>query len=116
AVAASANLPVIVLSIFWKRFNTSGAVWGLAIGLLGSIVLILIGPGMMGPEPAKLFHRPPIFPLENPGIVSVPLGFIAAWLGTMLGKHEDEAERKFTELEVRANVGLGAEKAAAAGH
>jgi cation/acetate symporter len=115
AVAASANLPVIVMSIFWKRFNTAGAVWGLAIGLIGSIVLILIGPGAMGPEASKLWHRAPIFPLENPGIISVPLGFVGAWLGTMLGKHEDEAERKFTELEVRANVGLGAEKAAA-GH
>lgn len=116
AVAASANLPVIVLSIFWKRFNTAGAVWGLGVGLLASIVLILIGPGAMGPEASKLIHRAPIFPLENPGIISVPLGFLGAWLGTMLGRHEDEAERKFTELEVRANIGLGAEKATAAGH
>ncbi len=115
AVAASANLPVIVLSIFWKRFNTAGAVWGLAIGLLGSIALIMIGPNMMGK--GKLIEAAaPLFPLGNPGILSVPLGFLGAWLGTMLGKHEDEAERKFTELEVRANVGLGAEKAAAAGH
>lgn len=116
AVAASANLPVIVLSIFWKRFNTAGAVWGLGVGLLASIVLILIGPGAMGPEASKLIHRAPIFPLENPGIISVPLGFLGAWLGTLLGRHEDEAERKFTELEVRANIGLGAEKATAAGH
>ncbi len=117
AVAASANLPVIVLSIFWKRFNTAGAVWGLAVGLVSSIVLILIGPSIMGPQATAYIHRSSaIFPLQNPGIVSVPLGFIGAWLGTMLGKHEDEAERKFTELEVRANVGLGAEKAAAAGH
>ncbi len=116
AVAASANLPVIVLSIFWKRFNTSGACWGLGIGLLASIALIAIGPGMMGPEPAKLFHRAPIFPLENPGILSVPLGFLGAWLGTLLGKEEEEAERKFTELQVRANTGLGAERATASAH
>lgn len=117
AVAASANLPVIVLSIFWKRFNTAGAVWGLAVGLLSSIILILIGPSVMGPQATAYIHRSSaIFPLQNPGIVSVPLGFIGAWIGTMLGKHETEAERKFTELEVRANIGLGAEKATAAGH
>jgi len=115
AVAASANLPVIVLSIFWKRFNTAGAVWGLAIGLLSSIVLILIGPSIMGPQATAYIHRSaPIFPLQNPGIVSVPLGFVGAWLGTMLGKREADAESKFTELEVRANIGLGAEKAMAA--
>lgn len=112
AVAASANLPVIVFSIYWKRFNTSGAVWGLAIGLLSSIVLILVGPNLMGKD--KFINAAaPLFPLQNPGILSVPLGFLAAWLGTMLGKRETDAEAKFTELEVRANIGLGAEKAAA---
>ncbi len=119
AVAASANLPVIVLSIFWKRFNTAGAVWGLAIGLLASIVLIFIGPSIMGIDPPTLtagrhpIQHAPIFPLENPGLLSVPLGFIGAFLGTMLGKREPDAEAKFTELQVRANTGLGAEKAVA---
>ena len=51
-----------------------------------------------------------IFPLENPGIVSIPLGFLGAVLGTLLTR-EPEAERKFTELSVRANTGLGAERA-----
>jgi cation/acetate symporter len=51
-----------------------------------------------------------IFPLENPGIVSIPLGFLGAVLGTLLGR-EPQAERKFTELSVRANTGLGAERA-----
>ena len=111
AVAASANLPVIVFSIFWKRFNTSGAVCGLIIGLLSSLVLILIGPN--GPK-AFFQAGKPLFPLQNPGIVSVPLGFIGAWLGTLLAGRELEAEAKFTELEVRANIGLGAEKATAA--
>jgi cation/acetate symporter len=111
AVAASANVPVIVLSIFWRRFNTAGAVWGLAAGLLGSLVLILISPNLMGP--GKFINRPPIFPLENVGILSVPIGFIGAWLGTMLGKEEHFSEEKFVELEVRANTGLGAEKAGA---
>jgi cation/acetate symporter len=104
AVAASANLPVIVLSIFWRRFNTRGAVAGLATGLLSSLILILISPSIMKGDA--------IFPLENPGIVSIPLGFLGAALGALTGR-EPEAEEKFTELNVRANTGLGAEKAVA---
>ncbi|MBM4254524.1 MAG: cation acetate symporter [Deltaproteobacteria bacterium] len=102
AVAASANLPVIIFSLFWKRFNTTGAVAGLATGLAASILLILIGPSFMKAEA--------IFPLENPGIVSIPLGFLGAVIGTLLTR-EPTAEEKFAELLVRANTGLGAEKA-----
>ncbi|NOT61468.1 MAG: cation acetate symporter [Acidobacteria bacterium] len=102
AVAASANLPVIVLSLFWRRFNTRGAVCGLATGLLASLILILLSPSIMKANA--------IFPLENPGIVSIPLGFLGAVLGTLSGR-EPSAEAKFTELNVRANTGLGAEKA-----
>jgi len=79
AVAASANLPVIVLSIFWKRFNTAGAVAGLAVGLVASIVLIVISPSIMGIDAADvvaakrhLIQAAAIFPLTNPGIVLDP--------------------------------------------
>jgi cation/acetate symporter len=120
AVAASANLPVIVFSIFWKRFNTAGAIWGLATGLVSSIVLIFIGPSIMGIDAAgtaaaaaHMIQHAPIFPLENPGILSIPLGFAGAVMGTLLGAREVNAEEKFTELEVRANTGLGSEKAVA---
>jgi cation/acetate symporter len=54
-----------------------------------------------------------IFPLENPGIVSIPLGFLAAWLGAILTARDPEAEAKFAELKVRAHTGLGSEKATA---
>ncbi len=113
AVAASANVPVIILSIFWKRFNTPGAVWGLATGLVASIVLIFLSPSIMGVDGKHFINHAAIFPLENPGILSVPIGFVGALLGTFLGGREAMAEAKFTELEVRANTGLGAEKAAA---
>ena len=103
AVAASANLPVIIFSIFWKRFNTVGAVSGLAVGLISSIALILISPDFM---------KQPLFPLKNPGIVSIPLGFLAAFIGSLLSR-EPTAEARFPELLVRANTGLGAEKASA---
>ncbi len=101
AVAASANLPVIVFSLYWKRFTTAGAVAGLLVGLVSSVVLILISPDFM---------KNPLFPLKNPALVSIPLGFLGAWLGTVLSKEQSSVE-KFTELQVRANTGLGAEKA-----
>jgi cation/acetate symporter len=104
AVAASANLPAIVFSVFWKRFNTAGAIGSLTMGLGSSIALILVSPvGILGPKGA-------IFPLENPGILSIPLGFLGAILGTFVGR-EPRAEARFAELSVRANTGLGAEKA-----
>jgi cation/acetate symporter len=118
AVAASANLPVIVFSIFWRRFTTEGAVAGLATGLASSLVLIALSPSIMGvdgPSVAAsarhLIQRPPIFPLENPGIVSIPLGFLGAILGTLLSRVDVDSQKKFSELEVRANTGLGSEKA-----
>ncbi len=113
AVAASANLPVILFSIFWKRFTTEGAVWGLASGLLSSILLIVISPSIMGIDGKHLINMAPIFPLENPGILSIPIGFLGAFFGTLASRVDDEAEAKFTELEVRANTGLGSEKAVA---
>ena len=103
AVAASANLPVMLFSLYWKRFNTAGAVTGLLVGLASSIVLILVSPDFM---------KNPLFPLKNPALVSVPLGFLGAWLGTILSREKPD-EAKFTELMVRANTGLGAEKASA---
>ncbi len=54
--------------------------------------------------------KTPLFPLKNPGIVSIPLGFLGAFLGALVGRRETDAEAKFAELSVRANTGLGAEK------
>lgn len=87
---------------------------GLSVGLLSSVGLILVGPNFMGidaPGAAArhLIQAAPLFPLENPGIASVPLGFLAAILGAKL-THEPTPEAKFNELIVRANTGLAAEK------
>jgi cation/acetate symporter len=117
AVAASANLPVIVLSIFWRRFNTAGAVTGLGVGLLASIGLIIVSPSLMAIDPPTvvgtarhLIQAKALFPLENPGILSIPLGFIGAIVGTLLS-NEPSSQEKFNELLVRSNTGLGAERA-----
>ena len=64
----------------------------------------------MGPEGLIFTGTEPLFPLENPGIVSIPLGFLAAWLGTVLSS-ERASEEKYEELRVRALTGLGAEEA-----
>ncbi|MFC4769932.1 cation acetate symporter [Effusibacillus consociatus] len=99
-VAASANLPVIVLTIFWKRFNTTGAVTAMLSGLISSVGLILLSPNVMSPADA-------IFPLKSPAIISIPLGFIAAYLGTVLSSTAAKAEEdNHTKIFVQANTGI----------
>lgn len=106
AVAASANLPIILFTIFWKRFNTTGAVTGMVVGLLSALVLVAIGPNVWSPEAGKaVLVGQPLFPLGNPGIVSIPLGFIGAYLGTVLSSKKVD-EKKFDEILVKANTGL----------
>ncbi|MBD7964116.1 solute symporter family protein [Fictibacillus norfolkensis] len=111
AVAASANLPIILLTIFWKRFNTAGAVTGMLVGLISSLVLVMISPSVWSPvEGAAILTGEAIFPLANPGIVSIPLGFLGAIIGTMLSKPSDVD--KFNEILVKANTGSGLRKGA----
>jgi cation/acetate symporter len=123
AVAASANLPAIVYNMFWRRFNTRGAVWSIYGGLISCVTLVFFSPVVSGKtavDPATGdtisaalfplgvdFHW---FPLDNPGIVSIPLGFLFGWLGTITSK-EPATEERFTELEVRALTGAGSEQA-----
>ena len=113
AVAASANFPVIVLSLFWRRFSTAGACCGLAVGLASSIVLIVLSPNVMGTGPGSLIDHEPIFPLKNPGVLSVPLGLLAALLGTLLTPAARRTDERFAEMTVRANTGIGAERSTA---
>jgi cation/acetate symporter len=100
AVAASANVPVILLALTWRRFARFGAIAGMLCGLVSSLVLIAISPVAMGAHA--------IFPIENPGIVSIPIGFAGAILGTLLVR-DRESEAMFDQLQVRAVTGLGAE-------
>ncbi|GAB2623477.1 cation acetate symporter [Streptomyces capparidis] len=109
AVAASANLPTMLYSLFWKRFTTQGALWSIYGGLTSSVLLVVFSPVVSGEE-KSLFTGVDFawFPLENPGLVSIPLGFLLGWLGTMLSKEEPDV-KKFAELEVRSLTGAGAE-------
>ncbi|MEU0142933.1 cation acetate symporter [Streptomyces albidoflavus] len=108
AVAASANLPTILYSLFWKRFTTQGALWSIYGGLASSVLLVLFSPVVSGKE-TSMFPSVDFawFPLENPGLISIPLGFLLGWLGTMLSKETPDKE-KYAELEVRSLTGTGA--------
>jgi len=107
AVAASANLPVIIYTIYWKRFNTTGAVWAMLVGLISAIGLVLMSPNVFSPEVGKaIFVGNPIFPYTTPGIVSIPLGFLAGYLGTILSSQKADV-KKFEEVLVKSNTGIG---------
>ncbi len=149
ALAASGNLPVVVLSLFWRKFNTAGIVSGLVVGSAACLVLVLVSPNMHYPkqdaadalsvinvleqkqksgdaltqkEQATLskahidYHNnkdglsvmgldQPLFPLKNPGIVSIPLGFIAAMLVAFAFPSTGE-EQRFDQLHVQQLTGV----------
>ena len=107
AVAASGNLPAILYSLFWRRFNTQGAVWAIYGGLGVALFLVIFSPVVSGKATSMISdHDFSWFPLENPGIISIPAGFFFGWLGTVLSKERDDA--KYAELEVRSLTGAGA--------
>jgi cation/acetate symporter len=110
AVAASANLPTILYSLFWKNFTTRGALFSMYGGLISSLVLIIGSPVVSGTAtsmfPGSNFQW---FSLNNPGIISVPLSFFLGWLGSVTEKEHNAA--KYAEMEVRSLTGAGAEKA-----
>ena len=119
AVAASGNVPALILNLFWRRFNTQGAVWSIYGGLASAVVLVFFSPvvsGKVDPATGENLALFPAsvdfswFPLENPGIVSIPLGFLFGIIGTLTSR-DRTAEEKYDELEVRALTGAGAEKA-----
>jgi cation/acetate symporter len=101
AVAASANFPALLLALTWKRFNTTGAVTGVLWGVVSSVGLVLLGPDV---------RSDPLINLSQPGIISIPIGFLGCILGTLLSKPEGKADHQFEELRVRSETGIGAER------
>ncbi|MGW7402476.1 sodium:solute symporter family transporter [Streptomyces sp. NPDC054833] len=100
AIAASSLVPTIVYTLFWPRFTAGGALLGLYGGLGCSLVLVAFSP-LVSSTPASLLPSADVawFPLQNPGIVSVPVGFLLGWLGTVLSSKttDDAAYRAFEE-------------------
>jgi len=115
AIAASGNLPAVLYSLFWKKFNTRGAVWAIYGGLGSALVLLVFSPNVSGLATSLIQYaeggmRFDFFPLANPGIVSIPLGFFFGWLGTITSNEINTA--KYAELEVRSMSGAAIGKAA----
>jgi cation/acetate symporter len=104
AVAASANLPVIIFTMFWRKFNTTGAVTGMIVGLFSSLILVAISPNVWDPEVGKaILVGKPLISLTNPGIISIPLGFLAAYLGTIFSSKKEVDN--FDEILVQSQLG-----------
>ena len=119
AVAASANVPVILLTIFWRRFNTTGAITGMLVGLVSCVGLVLISPNVLtgasseaAVAPTAIIAVDALFPLKSPALISVPLGFLGCYLGTLLGGRGAERERQqglqtsYDEIHVRSLTGI----------
>ncbi|MEU9290698.1 cation acetate symporter [Streptomyces sp. NPDC048275] len=107
ALAASANFPVLLLSLYWKRFNTAGAVTGILVGLVSCVGLVALSPTVIGPHGLFLHQVTPPFPLANPGLVSIPLAFLSAIVATLCTAREEQ-QPGFADLRLRALTGFGA--------
>ncbi|WP_182484243.1 solute symporter family protein [Alpinimonas psychrophila] len=111
AVAASANLPTIIYSLYWRGFRTRGALWSMYGGLASSIILIALSPVVSGTPTSMIPDANfAIFPLNNPGIVSIPLAFALGILGSILPGGKKENSWIAAEMDVRSLTGHGAEK------
>jgi cation/acetate symporter len=113
AVAASANFPVLLMNMYWRGFNTTGAVLGGWLGLVSAVALTILSPGIWV---KVLGNHAAIFPYDNPALFSMPLGFLGCWLGSVLGRGSAEAQAeagRYEALYVRSQTGIGAEGASA---
>ncbi|MNE32058.1 Cation/acetate symporter ActP [compost metagenome] len=110
-IAASSNFPILLLAMYWKGLTSRGAIWGGLSGLVSSLALVLLSPGVW----VKVLHHPEaLFPYDYPALFSMPLAFIIAWAVSCLDHSPSaNAERDaFEQQSVRAETGWGAEKAA----
>ncbi|WP_298380173.1 cation acetate symporter [Azospirillum sp.] len=111
-IAASANFPILLMSMFWGKMTTRGAVLGGSLGLISAIVLLVLGPTVWK---AVLGNPAAIFPYDNPGLFSILLSFAGIWFFSITDNSESaQAERRAFEAQyVRSQTGLGAEGASA---
>ncbi|MFF9410364.1 cation acetate symporter [Streptomyces anandii] len=113
AIAGSAILPAVLYNMYWRRFTTRGALWSVYGGLLSSVLLVVFSPVLSG-SPTSLLPDLDfaVFPLTNPAVVSIPLGFLLGLLGSVLGSRKsDGTEYAETEAGVLADVADGAPEA-----
>jgi cation/acetate symporter len=103
AVAASANFPVLVLAIYWRKLSTAGALTSMLVGTFATVGLIVLSPAI---QVDILKHATATFPLRNPAIITVPLAFAAAIAVSLLRPDRTEQQR-FVELQQRLHVADG---------
>ena len=103
AIAASANFPALILSVFWRRFTTRAAQMSMLVGTASSLLLIYFSPAIQ----IDILHNASApFPLRNPGLISIPLSFLVA-IVVALAWPEPAAAAGFAEVERRVHVGEG---------
>ena len=109
-IGASANLPVIFYTIYWKNFNSTGVVWAIVTGLVSCLVLGALGPNVWNPVEGKaIFVGDPFIPLSVPAIITIPLGFLAGYVGSIVGRskvNQKQSEEIYKEIRVKANTGV----------
>ncbi|QEL26938.1 sodium/solute symporter (plasmid) [Bosea sp. F3-2] len=105
AIAASANFPVILLSVSWRGLTTAGAVSGSVVGLITALVLVALSPSVWT---ATLKLGPAIFPYDNPAFISVPLAFATSWLVSILDQSSSAkaVRAAFTAQYITAHTGF----------
>ncbi|MGW1671309.1 solute symporter family protein [Streptomyces sp. NPDC002324] len=109
AIAASAILPALLCNLWWKGFTTQGAVWSMYGGLLVAVVLTALSPAVSGNSTALLPDADfAVFPLRNPGLLSIPVGFLLAWTGSVLDRRRrGGGGADYSEMEIRVLTGTG---------
>ena len=110
AIAASANFPALLLSMAWRGFTTRGAVASMITGATSAVVLIFLSPTV---QVELLGNTSALFPLKNPGIVTMPLSFLVGWVVSLVSP-EPEASSRFAEVKHRMHVGHEADAPAPA--
>ena len=115
AIAASANFPVLFLSVLWKDCTTKGAVIGGFLGLISSVALTVVSPSVweatLGNPKGSAW-----FPYSSPALFSMTIGFVGVWLFSVLDRSPQAAKERaaFKAQQVRSETGLGA--SGASGH
>ncbi|MDH1054496.1 cation acetate symporter [Aquipseudomonas alcaligenes] len=112
SIAASCNFPVLILSMYWKKLTTRGAMIGGWLGLITAVVLMVLGPTIWV---QILGNATPIYPYEYPALFSITVAFIGIWFFSItdMSTAADEERARFYPQFVRSQTGLGASGAAA---
>ncbi|MDH4585218.1 cation acetate symporter [Pseudomonas sp. BN415] len=112
SIAASCNFPVLILSMYWKKLTTRGAMIGGWLGLITAVGLMVLGPTIWV---QILGHATPVYPYEYPALFSILVAFIGIWFFSITDKSTaaDEERARFYPQFVRSQTGLGASGAVA---